>query len=108
MDLATIGAMVLGEGHTAATMQIVMPPPGDPRATETPNWTADVRQATDQAFTQYDAVPDKHNLPVAQALMVMGAGIATLQHLVVDGRGSHLDEDEDEPAEEREQTEEKQ
>ncbi len=99
MDLSLIGAMVLGEGHTAATMQIVMPPPGDPRATETPLWSADVKQSADQAFTSYEAAPDKHNLPVAQTLMVIGAGVATLQQLVVDGRGSHLNEEEEESEE---------
>lgn len=99
MDLATFGAMVLSEGHTPATIQVVVPP-SDPRATETPLWTADVKQATDQAFTRYDAHPNTQETPVAKALMVVAAGTATLHHLVMDGLAGNSSEDDEEQLQE--------
>lgn len=103
MDLAAVGAMVLGEGHHLATLQVVTPPT-DPRATEAPVWTAELKSAADEAFTEYRAeagsVASKPDPSLAQALMVIGAGVAALRHLVHEGRPAlpkeELDEEEGE------------
>jgi hypothetical protein len=95
MDLAMFGAMVLSEGHTPTTMQIVAPP-SDPRATETPLWTADVKQAADEVFARYETPAPSPEVPVAQALMVVAAGTATLHHLVMDSAAKRSAEDDEE------------